>query len=327
MALDADFDCRPLHPGQVQAHADLIASIMTADGDTDIMTADDLLEDFSDPHLDFEHGSLACYDGDLMVGYATIMRRSSADPVHELHQWGGVHPAYRGRGIGTGLLDWAEKSAVRLHLEHFPAQPASLGCYVLTSNTSAIELFAARGYEQSRWFHEMSRDLKADVPPRELPADVEVTAFTAERSADALLVRNESFHDHWGSTEVTQESWAFRIAGRSFRSGLSFIAYSHGEPIGIVMSHEYDGYNEKTGFRDAHINLVGTRRSARGRGIASALVTMTLRAAQAEGYDSSSLSVDAESPTGAIGIYERLGFAGVLTRVNVTRPLYEPDQP
>src|SRR6185437_5390212 len=127
MALDVDFDCRPLDPGQIQSHAKLLASIAAADDDSDVMTADELLEDFSDPHLDFERGSLACYDGDLMVGYTTSMWRSSADPVHEMYQWGGVHPAYRGRGIGTGLLQWAEAAAVRLHLEHFPAKPASLG--------------------------------------------------------------------------------------------------------------------------------------------------------------------------------------------------------
>ncbi len=324
MALDADFDCRPLDPGQVQAHADLLASIVAADDDNDIMTTDDLLEDFSDPRLDFERGSLACYDGELMVGYSTIMRRSSADPVHEMRQWGGVHPAYRGRGIGTGLLEWAEAAAVRLHLRHFPANSASLGCYVQTDNTPAIELLAARGYKQSRWFREMVRDLKADIPSRELPADVEVTGFTPERAADALLVRNESFHDHWGSTEVTQESWAFRIGSRSFRPGLSFVAYNHGEPIAIVISYEQDGYHETTGIRDAHIDLVGTRRQARGRGIASALVTMALRAARADGYGTASLSVDADSPTGAIGLYERLGFTTALTKVNAAKPIYEP---
>ena len=324
MGLDADFDCRPLDPGQVQAHAALLALIVAADDDSDAMTADDLLEDFSDPNLDFERGSMACYDGDLMVGYTTVMRRSSADPVHDMNQWGGVHPAYRGRGIGTGLLEWAEAAAVRMHLEHFPARAASLGCYVLTTNTAAVELFAARGYKQSRWFHEMVRDLKAGIASRELPADIEVAGFTPERSDDALLVRNESFHDHWGSTEVTKESWAFRIAGRSFRPRLSFIAYSAGEPIGIVISHEFDGYYEKTGIKDAHINLVGTRRAARGRGIASALVTLALRAAEADGYDTVSLSVDAKSPTGAIRIYERLGFATELTRVNIARPIYQP---
>ncbi len=324
MALDADFDCRPIDPGQVQNYADLLAQILTADGDNDIQTAEELLEDFADPLIDFERGSLACYDGDQMVGYSIVSRASTAEPVHLMHQWGGVHPDYRGRGIGSGLLDWAEEIAVALHREHFPDSPASLDCYVLRKNTQAVELFGGRGYKQSRWFHEMTRDLSAELPASELPAEVQVLGWAPELSADALLVRNESFRDHWGSTEVSAESWEFRTGVRAFRPSLSFIAYIDGEPIGMVMAHEYDGYNEKTGTRDVFIPLVGTRRAARRRGVATGLLTMALRAAKADGYDTATLSVDADSPTGAVGIYERLGFVTKDTRVAVSKHLHEP---
>lgn len=324
MALDAEFDCRPIDRGQVQNYADLLALILAADDDNEILTAEDLLEDFADPLIDFERGSMACYDGDQMVGYSIVSRHSSAGPVHRLHQWGGVHPEYRGRGMGSGLLDWAEAVAGQLHQEHFPDRPASLICHILSKNTPAVELFAARGYEQSRWFHEMMRDLSAELPACVLPSDVEALCFAPERSADALLVRNESFRDHWGSTDTTPESWEFRIGGRAFRPSLSFLAYSGGEPIGVVIAHEYDGYNEKTGTRDVYVPLVGTRRAARRRGIATALLTMTLRAASADGYDTATLNVDADSPTGAVGIYERLGFVVKDTRVAITKALYEP---
>src|SRR6185437_8461400 len=161
-------------------------------------------------------------------------------------------------------------------------------------------------------------------PASVLPADVEVHGLGPERLADALLVRNESFRDHWGSVEMTAESWEFHTGVRAFRPALSFLAYSGGEPIGVVIAHEYDGYNEKTGTRDVYVPLVGTRRAARRRGIATALLTTTLRAASAEGYDTATLSVDADSPSGAVGIYERLGFVIKDTRVAVVKPLYEP---
>ena len=49
-----------------------------------------------------------------------------------------------------------------------------------------------------------------------------------------------------------------------------------------------------------------------GRGasaaLASALISASLAAAVADGKSSASLGVDADSPTGAVGVYERLGF-------------------
>jgi mycothiol synthase len=324
VSLDAGLDCGPIDPEQVRPYAELVNAIMIADEDSQFMSTDEIRDDFADPLIDLQRGSLACYDGDQMVGYSIVSRRSSADPVHRLRQWGGVHPRYRGRGIGFWLLGWAEEVAVRLHREHFPDRPATLGCTIPAKNTQAAELVAARGYEPSRWFHEMMRDLPGELPARELPGDVEVVGFTPERSADALLVRNEAFQDHWDSTEVTPERWEFQTGVRAFRPALSFLAYSGGEPVGVVMAHEYDGYNEKTGTRDVYIPLVGTRRAARRSGIATALLTRTLRAAADDGYDTATLDVDADSPTGAVGIYERLGFTVKDTRIATTKTLYAP---
>jgi mycothiol synthase len=324
VSFDAGLDCRPIDLEQVRPYAELVEAIMIADGDDQFMSADEIRDDLTDPLIDLEQGSLACYDGVQMVGYSIVSRRSSADPVHRLRQWGGVHPQYRGRGIGFWLLGWAEEVAGRLHLEHFPDRPATLGCSIPAENTQAVDLVAARGYEQSRWFHEMMTDLSGELPVRELPGDVEVVGFTPERSADALLVRNEAFRDHWGSTEMTPERWEFQTGIRAFRPALSFLAYNCGEPASVVLAHEYDGYNEKTGTRDVYIALVGTRRAARRGGIATALLTMTLRAAAEDGYDTATLDVDADSSTGAVGIYERLGFTTKYTRIAVTKALCEP---
>jgi len=54
--------------------------------------------------------------------------------------------------------------------------------------------------------------------------------------------------------------------------------------------------------------VVGTRATGRKRGIATALLATALSAARAEGYDQASLGVDADSLTGAVRLYERVGF-------------------
>ena len=50
-------------------------------------------------------------------------------------------------------------------------------------------------------------------------------------------------------------------------------------PHGVVITHEYDGHQGKTGKREPYILLVGTCRAARKQGIATALLAKTMTAA------------------------------------------------
>jgi len=91
--------------------------------------------------------------------------------------------------------------------------------------------------------------------------------------------------------------------------------------MGMLSSREYEGYYKKTGRRDLHIALVGTRAAGRNRGIASALLVTAMSAARASGYDRASLTVDADSLTGAVRLYERVGFAVDHTRAAYRKQL------
>ena len=62
------------------------------------------------------------------------------------------------------------------------------------------------------------------------------------------------------------------------------------------------------GFSSVYVDLIGVTRDRRGRRIAPAVITALLRAARAAGLDKAILDVDTESPTGANGLYGRLGF-------------------
>jgi len=107
----------------------------------------------------------------------------------------------------------------------------------------------------------------------------------------------------------------------TLRPCFSFVAYAGSEPAGFVLSEEYEGYNEQIGGRDLFIGLVGTRRVARGRGIASALLTRALAQAREVGFISGSLVVDSDSPTGAVGLYERVGFTVKHTSITQAKTL------
>ena len=299
---------RPLTPDDAADWAALWTAIEDADGSEEYLSEQDLREEFAKPGRDYPRGSMAIYDGGTMAGFGMLTCYGSADPVHDMRHSGGVHPAYRGRGLGGELLAWAERTAVPLHQDRHPGRPLALSSGCLSRNAGAVALHEARGYRPLRWFHSMFRDLSAPLPQLAVPAGVRLVGYTPDMAEHARLVRNESFRDHWGSTQTSADGWTHFLAHGAFRPGLSFLAYEGPEPLGMLISHEYDAYRDQTGLRDLHIAIVGTRAEGRKRGIATALLATALSAARAEHYDQASLRVDAESLTGAVRLYERVGF-------------------
>jgi mycothiol synthase len=313
-------ESRPMTSRDVTAWADLLAAIRRVDHEWEYFTADELLDEFSDPDRDFEDGSRTVMLGDRMVGYGALLPRTSADPVHDMRYEGGVHPEFRGRGIGSQLITWGEDAASALHLKRFPTQPLSLTATCTTTNSGALTLYDQQGFRPMRWFNGMIRDLFAPLPAVPAPSDVEIAGWSSEQSEAARMIRNESFRDHWGSIETTRERWDYFMGTATFRPQFSFLAYSEGETVGVVISHEFEGDPSARG-RDVYVAIVGTLRAHRKRGIASALVARALNAAALSGFATGSLEVDAGSPTGALGLYEELGFRVEHTSVTVTKSL------
>jgi mycothiol synthase len=324
-----EFDWRPLSAGQSGAWASLLAAIEAVDHQDETMGEEDLREEFDDPTQDFDRGSVAVYDGSAMIAYCVLTPRCSGgaaqeagqnaaqnagqnagqEPRHQVRHEGGVHPAYRERGLGSALLGWAEETAGPLHDGRHPGRPLSLSGRFPTRLADASALFTANGYEPTRWFLRMTADLRGAMDDPPAPDGIRVVPFTQDRAADSLLVRNEAFRDHWGSVDYSPQEWAHFMRFQAFRPAFSFLAYQGADPVGLVLSHEYEEYNRLVGYRDLYIALVGTRRAARHRGIGSALLRHALATARADGVASAALDVDADSPSGAVGIYERIGFS------------------
>jgi mycothiol synthase len=321
MSEGRDWVWRPIERGDAGNWSRMLAAVQAADHGWEYLTERVLLEEFDHPDCDFERGSVGVFDGGTMVGYGGLIARPAAGTVHEMRYRGAVHPGWRGRGIGGRLLDWAEVAAVPPHRERYPGLPLSLSGWCLASNAAAAALYAAHGYRPVRWFHAMMRDLSAALPSVPEPAGVDIAGYTPERSADARLIRDESFRDHWGSVDSSAEGWAHYVTTSAFRPEFSFLAYSGGEPAGLVICHEYDAPEDADEGRDLHVALVGTLRAHRKRGIASALLARAMAKGRAAGYATASLGVDADSPTGAVSVYEHVGFTVHHTSITLTKPL------
>ncbi|MEU8035518.1 GNAT family N-acetyltransferase [Streptosporangium sp. NPDC049078] len=317
------FEWAPLSKGDVGAWAELLAAIDEVDQVGGRESEDDLAELLADPRLDPAEGTLGAWESGRLVGYGVTMVRASAEPVHRMHLWGGVRPECRRRGLGGHLLEWAIGNTPVLHERRFPGRPLELHVQVDSRNEGLLALVARAGMTPVRWFYGMTLDLGAE-PPKVSPPDGLTIATYRDDLEDAVReVRNRSFVDHWGSVRHTPESWRRTIVGvRAFRAEGSFVALdASGESVGILLTHCFDADTEATGVREAWIQIIGTLREWRGRGVASALLAHALHAFRAQGYDKAGLGVDADNPTGAFGIYTRAGFGIERRSIEYTLPL------
>jgi mycothiol synthase len=305
---------RPIEATDVPACTVLLAAIEDVDQTGDVFGEEDLLETFREPGRDYPRGSTCVHDGDVMVGYCCLSS-GSADQVHQMSLFGGVHPAHRRQGIGGQLLDWAELAAVPLHKERHPGLPLSISAWCSAGDAGASALYASRGFRPTRWYHLMAADLTMAGLAEPVPTGVHIAAFTAELAEDARVLHNEAFCAHGQADQMAPDEWAYFLSYNSFRPDFSYLAYDATELVGVLIGREYDAYTELTGIHDLYIAEVATRSSARNRGIASALLSRALADARSAGFTAASLTVSADSPTAAFGLYERAGFAIKTTSV------------
>ncbi|MET1034838.1 MAG: GNAT family N-acetyltransferase [Arthrobacter sp.] len=302
----------------------VLTNILAAHDDTDeTYEPEDLAEELVETGVDPVRDTVAAWDGETMVGYAQVrVNDGLRDGVAKASIGGGVHPDYRGRGLGRELMDTMEQRARAAAAEKHPGVPALVEVWGNAPGSGGARLAQARGYDPVRYFRDMRVDLDGWEEPRLVSGGTAETVPFAERHAEAVRrAHNEAFADHWGSTPRSEQKWADMLKARSFRPAYSRIVLSPAP--GVDPDEAVDAYllSGEWAAGELYVMLVGTRRRARGRGHAAHLLVDVIREARDAGYKMVDLGVDSESPTGAVGLYERVGFRGIRTHVVLSRAL------
>jgi mycothiol synthase len=308
--LPRGFTSRGLVLADAPAVAELLAAWEGAEPTDQGYTEADVREEFTSPVAVLNGGGVAVCDGDRLVGYG-LLHVLARQPRWLAFADGGVHPDVHRRGVGGWLLERQVELARRLRDQHDPDRPGELRVGVAESRSGTLAALTASGYSPRRYFFRMRADLRGPAPaPVAEPAGMRIRRF---RDADDDAVRrasNAAFADHWGSVPRDPEAWRSEFAGSaSFRPDTSFVAEDVDGIAGFVLAAEHDADTQARGHRTGYVTRVGTIRAARGRGVGTALVARSLAAMRESGYAAAELDVDAESPTGAGRLYERLGFA------------------
>jgi mycothiol synthase len=307
------------------ADIDAITALQAESGRIDhpsySISREEVAEDFARSYVDVERDTILGIDGSgELVACGLAMPSDARDTLVRSYAFGTVAPTFRGRGIGPQLAAWLDARALEQLAEAEEPLPGWIMVYLESRETAAAEIFARLGYTPARYFFEMRRDLPDRIEDVATPDDITVRRASTDDWHALRLARNDSFRDHWGSQPTTEEDWATFGSRETVHLDLSFVAVDGtGEIGGFVITEVRKGDWEGQGFTSAYIDLVGTTRAFRGRGIAPALLAATLRACAEAGYDKAVLDVDAENPTGALALYEGLGFRQAERTVALTR--------
>ncbi len=245
-----------------------------------------------------------------MVGHARRDWVDANDGVREYRSRGAVDPEWRRRGIGTALLNDAERQQSALASTHETSRPRVLGTFAEGRNEGANVLARGAGYEPVRWFFDMKRSgIQENLPEiLPMPGGIEVRPVQPEQLLQIWRADIEAFRDHWGGGDDSEENFRRYQDSPDFDTTLWLVAWDGDEVAAAVVNTIYAHENEATGSRRGWLDSVFTRRAWRKRGLASALIARSLHLLAKRGMDTAMLGVDADNPSGALRLYESFGF-------------------
>ena len=230
------------------------------------------------------------------------------EDVREYRVGGAVHPEFRRRGVGTALLRENERRSRELAAIHETDRRRVLGAFTGEQQTAARALLASAGYQELRWFFDMIRPTLDDVPDLPLPAELHLRPVTPDLYRRVWDADQEAFRDHWGGHDASPEALQRYLDGPDTDPSLWLVAFVGEEIAGGVINGIYREENEQLGVRRGWLDSVFTRRPWRRRGLARALIARSLLLLRERGMAEAMLGVDADNPTGALGLYESVGF-------------------
>ena len=310
---------RALRPDDAPAVTSILAEMERREPVDEAYDEPEVVQEMSSPAIDLARGSVAVLDGDTLVAFGALSI-GAPSATWKAALWGGVHPDHTHRGIGRRVIDHLVNRAREIRDADNPGAPGELKIWAESNRPGTAAVGTQAGFDTWRYFLRMRRDLGDPVAQLPPPDGLVIRPYRDADDDAVRLLSNESFADHWGSTPMDAARWRAEFAdSTSFQPDQSFAALADpdtsipGPVAGFVLTSEFHGDTEHRGYRTGYVARVGTSRSARGRGVASALLARTLTGLSESGYRFAELGVDADSPTGAGRLYERAGFLAFTT--------------
>jgi mycothiol synthase len=274
-------------------------------------TLQELEHEMSFPTAHPETDCFLAWDDDRLVGYTDLFApEGDAHMDGTIYCWGVVHPLWRRRGLGRRLLEAAYRRASE-YAAGSEAERVYFQCTARDVEEGRQALYQGFDMEPVRYFVNLVRALNGNLAPAEVPAGFRLRTFDPEGDTETVWrVDNEAFRDHWGYTASDLGDYLHWIKGPRFRPELWFLAEDEasGEVVGLGLNTIDPDWIAQTGRQEGYVDTLAVLSKHRRKGLGTALLVQSLHALCAEGMEAAHLHADSENLTGAMRLYERVGF-------------------
>ncbi len=300
----------------------VITSSKKMDGIERSLTLDDIEHVYthlvnSDPFKDMVFVEV---DGEV-VGYAHVRWRQVLNGPCIFLLGGFVHGQWRRKGIGRALLHWNETCARQIAADLPNNSERFFATEAADTELGAHPLFHLEGYKPERYFFDMIRDLSKPISALPLPVGVEVRPASKEHFRSIWDADQEAFKDHWSHIPGTEEDYQSFISHKTTVPSRWKVAWAGDIVAGMVLNFVDEDENAEYTRKRGYTENICVRRPWRRMGLARALLTQSLQMFQEQGYAEAALEVDAQNRSGALGLYESVGFRVVKEFITYRKPM------
>ncbi|NJO59362.1 MAG: GNAT family N-acetyltransferase [Richelia sp. RM2_1_2] len=308
-----------------EADLNAIANLINACDEVDKLeqgtTVAELQTRFSTPSIDLQRDLHLWLNGDdELIGFGCLR---ITEPSESIDGFLGfyVHPSHRHINLESEIIAWAENRMDEVQQEQ--QIPVRLGLNARDSQCDRIKMIENHGFHIARYFFTMECNLLSPIPQPQFPEGFSIRHTNGEAEAQAWLeMFNNSFMDHWNHHDLTIENQIHFINNPSYRPELDLITVAaDGTFAAFCCCHISPEDNARIGRSEGWIGVLGTIRNYRRIGLGKAMLLSGLHKLKSAGMNTARLGVDADNPSGALRLYESVGFYKVYTSISYMKAI------
>jgi GNAT superfamily N-acetyltransferase len=282
-----------------------------ADGFVHTATQDDFeSRDRLERDIDSRKARLIVENEAGVVGFTSVRTARLEDGLMLYVHTAFLEKDWRTAGLREAMLTWNEAMIRNQVRSVGDATNTMFESFANDSENEWRGILESNGYQPATHLLEMVRPDLENIPNLPLPEGVETRPAKPEHYRAIWNMAKDAARDHRDYSEQSYDEAHYQewLRRDEFQPHLWQIAWAGDKVVGSIGNYIDEDANKKLNRQRGHVESIFVARDWRRKGIASGLIARSLVTLRDHGMTDATLDVDAYNLSGALRVYERLGF-------------------